>query len=138
MNYKELIITLSDIHKSFQSQSLRAVNISLTLRNWSFGLYIVEFEQHGKDRAKYGESLLASIAKELKSLPVPNTDERELRRCRQFYFMYPMLIHAIRNQDLIRGTLSPVFQAKYFIPKLEIRDITFKLKLSYTDQTSLI
>ena len=31
-----------------------AVNQLLTIRNWIIGYYVVEFEQHGKERAKYG------------------------------------------------------------------------------------
>jgi hypothetical protein len=30
------------------------------------GLYIVEYEQHGQDRAQYGERLLPMLAAELK------------------------------------------------------------------------
>lgn len=32
-----------------------------TMRNWLIGYYIVEFEQHGKDRAEYGSQLLKKI-----------------------------------------------------------------------------
>ena len=30
-------------------------------RNWLIGYYIVEFEQHGKDRAEYGSQLLKKL-----------------------------------------------------------------------------
>ena len=32
-----------------------------TMRNWLIGYYIVEFEQHGKDRAEYGSQLLKKL-----------------------------------------------------------------------------
>lgn len=32
------------------------------MRNWLIGLYIVEFEQNGQDRAKYRERLLPELA----------------------------------------------------------------------------
>lgn len=32
------------------------MNASLTIRNWLVGAYLVEFEQEGEDRAKYGEN----------------------------------------------------------------------------------
>ena len=35
----------------------RAVNISLTLRNWLIGCYIAEYELNGEDRAAYGEKV---------------------------------------------------------------------------------
>ena len=37
----------------------------LTARNWAIGYYIVEYEQHGKDRAEYGSHLLAKLAERL-------------------------------------------------------------------------
>ena len=33
-----------------------------TMRNWLIGYYIVEFEQHGKDRAEYGLQLLSALS----------------------------------------------------------------------------
>jgi hypothetical protein len=36
------------------------------VRNWLIGLYTVEFEQKGEDRAKYGERLLAELATSIK------------------------------------------------------------------------
>lgn len=54
MNFKELIRNLQDVNKELQQRAVLAVNISLTIRNWLFGYYIVEFEQQGKDRADYG------------------------------------------------------------------------------------
>lgn len=60
MEYKELIIALSNLNNQLKEQSLRVLNTALTLRNWFFGFYIVEFEQHGQDRAQYEKSLLAN------------------------------------------------------------------------------
>jgi hypothetical protein len=48
-----------DLHPA--KQASKAVNISLTLRNWLIGSYISEFELRGFDRAGYGERLLASL-----------------------------------------------------------------------------
>lgn len=109
MEYKELILALSKLNAQFKERSLRAVNTALTLRNWFFGFYIIEFEQNGQDRAKYGKSLLANISKELKDLSIPNADERELRRFRQFYMTYPISVKAIAGNTPIRGLLPPEF-----------------------------
>ncbi len=107
MDFKELIIALSKINEQLQEQSLRAINTSLTLRNWYFGFYIVEFEQRGKDRAGYGKSLLANIAIAMQGLTIPNTDERELRRYRQFYMAYPTVAILISSNDKNRGLANP-------------------------------
>ena len=50
MNFKELIYNLQSINDELQQSAIRAVNTSLTLRNWLFGFYIVEFEQKKKEQ----------------------------------------------------------------------------------------
>lgn len=107
MIYNELIKALTLIHEQLREQSIRAVNTSLTLRNWFFGFYIVEFEQSGKDRAAYGKKLLANIASAMKDMKIPNADERELRRYRQFYACYPIAAKLFNSDTNIRGLLPP-------------------------------
>jgi predicted nuclease of restriction endonuclease-like (RecB) superfamily len=84
------------------AQAGRAVNISLTLRNWLIGCYIQEYELNGTDRATYGEQLLATLASELRRLKINRSDERELRRYKRFYQIYPQ----------IRETLPPEFHKR--------------------------
>jgi len=86
LSFNSLIETIQQTHCYFQEQSARAVNVGLTIRNWLIGFYIVEFEQKGDDRAKYGTALLSTIAKNIaiKGLTAP-----ELSQCRQFYTLYP-------------------------------------------------
>ncbi len=124
MDFKELIVALSKINEEFREQSLRAVNTSLTLRNWFFGFYIVEFEQNGKDKAGYGDALLAKIATEMKELAIPSTDERELRRYRQFYMVYPAAANIISANSQIRGLMPPeLLQSGRPIIKTPIRGL---------------
>lgn len=152
MDFKELIISLSKVNEELREQSLRAVNTSLTLRNCFFGFYIVEFEQNGKDRAGYGNTLLANIATSLKSLAIPNTNERELRRYRQFYNSYPAAAKLITGYNQIRGLLPPEllqipnetykFSIRELVnPQLEIPDehyINLFNRISYTHFIELI
>jgi predicted nuclease of restriction endonuclease-like (RecB) superfamily len=70
------------------------------------GLYILEYEQKGTDRAGYGEALLDKLADELESLGVTRVQPRELRRYRLFYSMYPQ----------IRETLTPEFTRHIHLP----------------------
>jgi len=115
MDFKGLINLLADVNEKLHEQSLKAVNISLTLRNWFFGLYILEFEQGGQDRAKYGSELLAEIAAALLILSISNCNERELRRYRQFDVTYPSMGHNLLAGNLIRGMLSPESVEKYSV-----------------------
>lgn len=65
MDFSDLVHCISEVNTELTKQAVKAVNRSLTLRNWLIGYYIREFEQHGSDRALYGESLLDLIAARL-------------------------------------------------------------------------
>lgn len=91
MDFKQLITNIQQTHDYLQEKAVAAVNQSLTLRNWLFGFYIVEYEQNGKDRAKYGQQLLKTIA-EKTSKQIKGMNDRYLRDCRQFYNTYPHII----------------------------------------------
>ena len=88
MNYESLVGRINLIQDALQAQAAHAVNLSLTARNWLVGYYIVEFEQHGEDRAKYGEKLLKKLAQ---SLNRRGLGERRLYEYRLTYQIYPQL-----------------------------------------------
>jgi hypothetical protein len=64
-NISELINKINQTHETLKGYSLKAINVSLTARNWLFGFYIAEYEQNGEDRAKYGKHLLENLSKSL-------------------------------------------------------------------------
>ena len=47
--------------------TVKAINRFATVRNYVIGFYIVKYEQHGSDRAKYGDRLLKRLAEKVKS-----------------------------------------------------------------------
>ncbi len=61
-DFDSLVSSIVHIHQQTQDFATKAVNVALTLRNWLIGCRIVEFEQQGKDRAAYGESLMDTLA----------------------------------------------------------------------------
>jgi hypothetical protein len=89
MKFDNLVATIEQTHQHFQQQAVKAVNISLTVRNWLVGYYIVEFEQNGEERAAYGSNLLKKLAERCKS--IKGFDERSFRNFRLFYKLYPHL-----------------------------------------------
>ena len=58
------------------------------------GYYIVEFEQHGEDRAKYGDKLINRLAKEINR---KGFETRSLHMYRRIYLVYPQLGSAIES-----------------------------------------
>lgn len=89
LNYNSLVSLVEQTHLHFHQQAVKAVNVSLTLRNWLVGYYIVEFEQKGEDRAEYGSKLLSKLAESSKH--IKGFDERSFRNFRLFYKQYPQI-----------------------------------------------
>ena len=88
MDFKSLANTIQQTHHVFHSESVKAINKNLTLRNWLIGYYVVEYEQGGEDRAAYGTALLASLANKVS---IKGISETSLKLCRQFYAVYPQV-----------------------------------------------
>ena len=88
MNFESLVGRINLIQDALQAQAAHAVNLSLTARNWLVGYYIVEFEQHGEDRAKYGEKLLNRLSERINR---KGFEPRRLREFRHLYLIYPVL-----------------------------------------------
>jgi predicted nuclease of restriction endonuclease-like (RecB) superfamily len=146
-NFESLTQLIEQTHYHFQQQAAKSVNISLTMRNWLIGFYIVEFEQNGEDRAIYGKKLLTNLANKYKK--IKGLDERSLRKFRTFYFFYPQIKDIIINnlpstlgQSLtpkllkevnpIRGSLTPKSQNTDF--QLEADHIINKLSYTHIEQ----
>jgi len=95
MDYNQLVLDIRKISRELQDSAVKAINMSLSLRNWLIGYYIVEFEQNGKDRAKYGKQLLAKIAEKAS---IKGLSETNLKLCRQFYNVYPYLFGTVSQE----------------------------------------
>lgn len=89
--YKDLLSEISDVLENARRASVHSVNAILTAAYWEIGRRIVEFEQHGKERAQYGERLLKHLSADLKKRSGRGFTERNLRNMRQFYIYWPKL-----------------------------------------------
>lgn len=87
-SFEELATSVLHTHQTAQSGAIRAVNQMATLRNWLIGCYIVEYEQKGSDRAKYGDRLLKRLEERLNTKGLNLTLFKNSRR---FYLLYPQV-----------------------------------------------
>ena len=87
-SFSDLASIIQTTHDAAQSSAVRAINRMQTMRNWLIGYYIVEFEQHGKDRAEYGAHLLKKLEERVdrKGLNVTL-----FQTSRNFYNLYPQM-----------------------------------------------
>ncbi|PMC24523.1 hypothetical protein CJ231_04490 [Hoylesella buccalis] len=56
---------ICSIIEDAREQAYRAVNVSLTLRNWMLGERIAREKLDGEERAEYEKQVIATLAKEL-------------------------------------------------------------------------
>ena len=85
--------------RTAQSNTYRAVNFVMVEAYWNIGKMIVDEEQQGKERAEYGAYLLRNLALRLTVEFGKGFDERELRKIRQFFEVFPI-------RDALRTELS--------------------------------
>src|SRR5690242_8111116 len=76
----EIVETLSDA----RAAAARSVNRVMTATYWQIGHRIVEHEQHGQDRAEYGQALLRRLATDLTKRYGRGFGVRNLYQMRQF------------------------------------------------------
>jgi hypothetical protein len=89
INFDTLAQSIQHTNSILQEEAVKAVNISMTIRNWLVGFYIIEFEQNGEDRAIYGDKLISKLAK---TINLKGLASSELARCRLFYTTYPFIL----------------------------------------------
>jgi len=112
------------INSTLQESAAKAINKHVTARNWLIGYCIVNYEQNGEDRAKYGERILQSLASKLDN---KGLSYRSLKLFRQFYAVFPSLglsiIRFLSDNEVI-GQL-PIAQLKAIDNEaLAIRQLT--------------
>jgi predicted nuclease of restriction endonuclease-like (RecB) superfamily len=98
LDFTQLVTTIRQAHDELSKQASRAVNISLTLRNWLIGCYIAEYELRGSDRANYGDRLLSELSEALRRHKISNTGRRQLYSYLAFYRTYPQIVRTVPAQ----------------------------------------
>ena len=131
LTFNTLISSIQHVHGEMASQASKAVNISLTLRNWIIGCYISEYELRGADRAEYGKRLLPALSERLSKLPIKGMGQRQLYFYRLFYLAYPQILGSVtaKSQHLLPETIEKV---RLVTAQLEIPAEKLLHRLSYT------
>lgn len=88
MDFKELELSLGNLNDVFEENTAKAINRNITARNWLIGFYIVNYEQHGEDRAAYGKKTLQTLSERLNK---KSLSYRNLKLYRQFYLEFTVL-----------------------------------------------
>ena len=126
--FEELSTSVLQTHQTAQAGAIRAVNQMATLRNWLIGCYIVEYEQKGSDRAKYGDRLLKRLEERVNTKGLNVT---LFQVSRLFYNYYPQIgniIYATMTHKLPQEQIYATPSHKFMTPG---KDLLGKLSFSH-------
>lgn len=87
--YNDLLKNIGSAIETGRNNALSALNEHILLTYWEIGRYIVEFEQHGSERAEYGTALINNLSKDLKVRHGKGFSRSNIQLMRLFYIKYP-------------------------------------------------
>lgn len=114
--YTSLISGIAELLESARSKTTRVINAILTATYWEIGRRIVEYEQSGVVKAKYGKKLLQNISNDLTKNIGRGFSVDNLELMRLFYLAYPkdkISETLFRKSDSNKSdTLSRIFKSE--------------------------
>ena len=122
--YRQLVSKISETFVHGQRKVIHTINACIIETYWEIGRYIVEYEQSGNVRAKYGKHLLEQLSKDLSLLHGKGFSLSNIKRMRQFYQAYQ-----------IGATASHQLSWSHYIELLKIDDL---LERSFYEKQTLI
>jgi len=82
--------TIKTILQTARDNAYRQVNFIMVEAYWNIGKQIVEEEQKGEDRAKYGSYLIKELSRQLSEEFGKGYSQQSIRNMRQFYNCFPI------------------------------------------------
>ena len=92
VDFESLVKHIQHTSEALQQDARLVINRNVTTRAWLTGFYIVEYEQNGSDRAKYGDKLLKKLAERLDD---KSWSQTSLKNARAFYLTFPEISHSV-------------------------------------------
>lgn len=107
ISFEQLARNILTADSSMRGFVAKAINQTVTLRNWIIGGYIVEYEQNGSDKAKYGDKLIENLAKRIDKSGLGTS---MLRKMRAFYITYPAVRQVFEIRQIVSVELKEQIQ----------------------------
>ena len=117
-HYNLLIQQISSAVDEAKKQVAATVNQTIVATYWNIGKYIIEFEQQGNNKAKYGDKLLVNLSKDLTAALGKGYSKSNLFNMRLFYTRFPIF-----------QTLSGKLSWSHIIEIVECRQLLLNFKL---------
>jgi len=88
--YESIFGDVAEIIEAARRSAARSVNSIMTAAYWLIGRRVVEFEQSGKKRAKYGTALVEKLSVDLTQRFGRGFSRQNIQQMRLFYLLYPV------------------------------------------------
>lgn len=88
-DYPRILADVAGLLEAARRTSARAVNAVMTATYWEIGRRIVEFEQHGRSKAGYGEQVMARLSADLTHRFGRGFSRRNIEQMRLFHLAWP-------------------------------------------------
>ncbi|MBU1218784.1 DUF1016 family protein [Myxococcota bacterium] len=122
-----LIGLFEQTQSAMQTQAAKSVDIALVVRNWLFGLYIVEFENGGTERAElYGKKLFKRLSAVLIQSGLRGMSETNLRKFREFYQNYSEIQQTLSVTSSSAQKIQQTLPAQSFLSSLISGELSLK------------
>ena len=115
--YAALLDAIGELLAKARSSIARHINTTLVRTYWGTGRHIVEYEQNGKDRAKYGANLMNNLVRDLRARYGRGFSKTNLIYMRKFYLVF-------RKSQTVSDLLS-------WSHYMELLRITDKLEMQF-------
>ena len=115
--YAALLDAIGELLSKARSSIARHINTTLVRTYWGTGRHIVEYEQNGEDRAKYGASLINNLVHDLRTRYGRGFSKTNLIYMRKFYLVF-------RKSQTVSDLLS-------WSHYMELLRITDKLEMQF-------
>lgn len=89
---KGIAVRIRGIWEGAQAQASRSVNTAHVIANWLIGKEIVEEQQEGRERARYGDQLMKRLSEELQEALGQGFSISSLQYMRDFHLQFPSLL----------------------------------------------
>lgn len=124
---------IRDILQTARNKTYKQINFIMVEAYWNIGKQIVQKEQNGDDRAKYGSALIKELSKKLTLEFGKGFTSTNLKMMRQFYNVFPnshtlcnqltwshyRLLIRIQNQNAREWYMNEAVQSNWSVRALE-------------------
>ncbi len=107
-----LFDNISKLIEESKKQVAKAVNTAMVYTYYGVGNYIVQFEQEGKDRAKYGKEVLKRLSDKLTERHGKGWSVETLTKSRKFFIAYSNFVYSVDEIQNPDHTIEEIHQFK--------------------------